>query len=147
MSRRHTFVALLLGAMSISLVGCNSGGTSTTSPIDLSPPQAPTNLHTSSDARINRDWLVWDPSASANVADYEIYSGPSNGVATLVATVDASTSNYILPTVSQNSTEHYRIRAVGSNSVPSAFTANVDVDRTATVVTTSTPSAPVRNRL
>src|SRR5262249_1747482 len=94
MSRRHLFAALLLGAIATSLVGCNSGGTSATSPIDLSPPQAPTNLHSSTDANISRDWLVWDPSASANVSGYEIYSAPSvGGTGQLITTVDASTSD------------------------------------------------------
>ena len=130
-SHRRLFAALVVSALSISLVGCNSGGTSATSPIDLSPPQAPTNLHATTDNNINRDWLVWDLSASANVAGYQIYSTSSTGgSATLVASVDAGTSDYILPLVSQNDTEYYRVRAVGTNNVPSAFTSTLGVDRT-----------------
>lgn len=133
MSRRHLFAALLLGAMATSLVGCNSGSTSsTTSPIDLSPPQAPTNLHSNTDAAINRDWLVWDPSASATVASYQVYSSPtSSATGTLIATVDASSTDYLLPLTNISSTEFYRVRAVGTNDVPSAFTSSVSVDRTA----------------
>jgi len=131
-SHRRLFAALIVSALSISLVGCNSGGTSATSPIDLSPPQAPTNLHSTTDDNINRDWLVWDLSASANVSGYQIYSTSSTGgSATLVASVDASTSDYILPLVDANSTEYYRVRAVGTNNVPSAFTSTLGVDRTA----------------
>ena len=133
MSRRHLFAALLLGAMATSLVSCNSGSTSsTTSPIDLSPPQAPTNLHGINDAAINRDWLAWTPSASASVAAYEVYSSPSSSASgTLVTTVDAATTDYLLPITGVSGTEFYRVRAVGTNDVPSAFTSTLSVDRTA----------------
>lgn len=117
--------------MTLSLVSCNSAGTATTSPIDLSPPQAPTNLHASTDATIQRDWLIWDPSASATVSGYEIYSSATIGsTGTLVSTVDASTSDFLLPISETGGTEYYRVRAIGSNNVPSAFTASVGVDRT-----------------
>lgn len=129
-SSSRLLAALFVSAMAISLVGCNSGGTQATSPIDLSPPQAPTNLHSTTDDSINRDWLMWNLSASANVAGYEIYSTSSGGgSSTLVATVDASTSDYILPIVGTETTEYYRVRAIGTNNVPSAFTSTVGVDR------------------
>jgi len=129
-SHRRLFVALVVSALAISLAGCNSTGTEATSPIDLSPPQAPTNLHSTTDANISRDWLVWDLSASANVAGYEIYATSSTGgSATLVASVDATTSDFILPIVGTEATEYYRVRAVGTNSVPSAFTSTLGVDR------------------
>lgn len=130
-SARYLCVALLLGAIATSLVGCNSGGTSATSPIDLSPPQAPTHLRSTSDPSINRDWLEWDASASANVASYEVYrSSTSGGAGSLVASVGASTTDIILPIVNSDGTEYYRVRAVGTNSVPSAFTSTLGVDRT-----------------
>lgn len=133
MFRRHLLSALVLGAIATSLVGCKSGSsTSSTSPVDLSPPQAPSNLHSISDARISREWLVWDASASATAAQYEIYSSPtSTASGTLVATVDANSMDYLLPLTNISSTEFYRVRAVGSNAVPSAFTSSVGVDRTA----------------
>ena len=133
MFRRHLLAALVLGAMATSLVSCNSGSTSSaTSPIDLSPPQAPANLHSTTDMNISREWLVWDASASATVASYEIYSSPtSTASGTLIATVDANSTDYLLPLVNISSTEFYRVRAVGSNAVPSAFTSSVGVDRTA----------------
>jgi len=131
-SHRRLFAALVVSALAISLVGCNSGGTSATSPLDLSPPQAPTNLHSNTDSNINRDWLVWDLSASANVASYQIYStSSSGGSATLVASVDANTTDFILPIVGSSTEEYYRVRAVGTNSVPSAFTSTLGVDRSA----------------
>jgi len=132
MSRRHLFAALFLGAMATSLVSCNSGSTSSaTSPIDLSPPQAPTNLRVTDDTSINRDWLIWDASASASVSSYQVYSATTpSGTGTLVGTFDASTTDYLLPISSTDATEFYRVRAVGTNSVPSAFTSTLSVDRT-----------------
>ena len=131
MSRRHLLAALLLGAMATSLVSCNSASTtSATSPIDLSPPQPPTNLHSTSDAATSREWLHWDPSASASVAGYEIYSSATpTGATTMVSTLDPSTTDYALPIVGANTTDFYRVRAVGTNNVPSAFTAALSVDR------------------
>ena len=131
-SLRRFYAALAVSALAISLAGCNSGGTSATSPVDLSPPQAPTNLHSTTDTNISRDWLVWDLSASVNVAGYQIYSTSSTGgSATLVASVDASTADFILPLAGTETTEYYRVRAIGTNNVPSAFTSTVGVNRTA----------------
>ena len=132
MSRRHLFAALLLGAMATSLVSCNSGNSSSaTSPIDLSPPQAPSNLRTTKDLATNRDWVMWDPSSSANVAGYQVYSAPTSSASgTLVATLDATSSDYLLPISSIDNTEFYRVRAMGTNSVPSAFTSTLSVSRT-----------------
>src|SRR5215510_12443701 len=130
-SLRLLIAALFVSATVVSLTGCNSGGTESTSPVDLSPPQAPTNFHSTTDASINRDWLVWDLSASANVAGYEIYSTSSvGGSSTLVATVDATTTDFILPIVNSETMEYYRVRAIGTNNVPSAFTSTLGIDRT-----------------
>lgn len=131
MSRRHVFAALLVGAVATSLVSCNSGSNSSvTNPIDLSPPQAPTNLHTYNDPRINRDWVLWDPSASASVAGYEVYSAPTSSASgSLVATLDPTATNYMLPISNVDLTEFYRVRAIGTNNVPSAFTSSLSVTR------------------
>ena len=133
MFRRHLIAALMLGALSISLTGCNLGSTtSPTSPIDLSPPQSPTNLRSVTDDAINRDWLMWDASASASVSSYEVYSSPTSSASgTLIARVGASATDFLLPLTNISSTEYYRVRAVGSNNVPSAFSTYVGVDRSA----------------
>lgn len=133
MFRRHLIAALMLGALSISLTGCSSNSTtSPTSPIDLSPPQSPTNLRSVTDNAINRDWLMWDASASASVSGYEVYSSPTSSASgTLIARVGASATDFLLPLTNISSTEYYRVRAVGSNNVPSAFSTYVGVDRSA----------------
>ena len=132
-SRRHLFAVLVVGSLAASLVGCSSNSESPTSPTDLSPPQAPTNLHATVDATTSREWLSWDLSASASVASYEVYVADSpSGTGTLVASVDASSAGLeisLLPVVVETATEFYRVRAVGTNDVPSAFTSSVSVDR------------------
>ena len=129
-SRRHLLAVLVVGSLAATLVGCNSSSESPTSPIDMSPPQAPTNLHSTVDATTSREWLIWDLSASASVASYQVYVSDSpGGTGTLVASVDASSGDMLLPIVVESTTEFYRVRAVGTNDVPSAFTSSVSVDR------------------
>jgi hypothetical protein len=122
---------LFLGAMAISLAGCNSDGTtSITDPGDTSPPQSPANVHTRYDAPTQRDWLVWDPSASANVAGYEVhYSDSPSGIDHNLGSVDAFTNEYPMPLVPDNTTQYYRLRAIGDNGIVSAFTAPIEVLR------------------
>jgi hypothetical protein len=128
--RRHVITTLLIGALAASLAGCGKDATSPTSPMDMSPPAAPGNLQASTDPATGSDWLDWDPSASVNVAHYEVYVSDSPGGAeTLVAAVNASASDYLLPPTTETVTEYYRVRAVGTNDVPSAFSSTVSVDR------------------
>ena len=133
MSRRHLLAALMLSAMTIPLISCKSSGTSTTNPIDLSAPQAPTNLRSVADpVVVGRETLFWDASASAGVLGYEVYSSTTpSGTATLVSTVNAGTTDLVLPLVAAQTMEYYRVRAIGSNNVPSAFTSTLGVDRIA----------------
>jgi hypothetical protein len=129
-SRRHLLAVLVVGSLAATLVGCSSNTESPTSPLDMSPPQAPTNLHATVDPTTSREWLAWDLSASASVASYEVYISDSpGGTGTLVASVDASSGDFLLPIVVETTTEFYRVRAVGTNDVPSAFTSSVTVDR------------------
>ena len=129
-SRRGLFAALVVGSLAATLVGCSDNPVSPNSPTDLSPPQAPTNLHATEDPTTSREWLVWDPSASASVASYEVYSTDTPGGSdTYVATVDAGTYQFVLPIVVESTTEYYRVRAIGTNDVPSAFTSTIGVDR------------------
>ena len=129
--RRQILSALFLGAMTLSLVGCNSDSTSSViGPDDLSPPQAPSNVHSRYDVPTQRDWLGWNPSASANVASYEVHwSDSPSGIGRRLGTVDATDVDYPLPIVPENTQEYYRLRAVGTNGVPSAFTAPILVQR------------------
>lgn len=129
-SRRGLLAVLVVGSLAATLVGCSNNSESPTSPTDLSPPQAPTNLHATVDPATSRDWLVWDPSASASVANYEIYSSDSpGGTGTYVGSVDAGSNGFVLPIVVESTTEYYRVRAIGTNDIPSAFTSTISVDR------------------
>src|SRR5690349_1959545 len=89
--RRQLLSALFLGAMTLSLVGCNSDSSSINAPDDLSPPQSPANLHARFDVPTQRDWLVWDASGSANVSSYEVnFSDSPSGLGSVAGVVAAS---------------------------------------------------------
>ncbi len=132
MSRRHLLAALVVSAMATSLVSCNSAGTSVTSPVDLSAPQAPSSLQIYRSPRLQMDVLEWNPSASASVSRYDVYVGTSaSGTWTLLGgTADASTTEYTLPAAAPDTREVYRARAVRTHNVPSAFTTSYSIVRT-----------------
>jgi hypothetical protein len=97
----------------------------------MSPPQAPSNLHAYSNTRLQLDVLQWDPSASASVSGYDVFSTTSvGGTWTLIGTVNASANEIGLALGTPNATEYYRVRAVGTNNVPSAFTSSLTLART-----------------
>jgi hypothetical protein len=128
--RRHVLATLLIGAIAVSVTGCSKDPTSPLDNIDLSPPAAPGNLEATSDPATGREWLDWDPSASLNVASYEVYvSDTPGGSGTIVATVDGASSDFLLPGTIETVTEYYRVRAIGTNAVPSAFSSTVSVNR------------------
>lgn len=128
--RRQLLSALILGAMTAFLVGCNSESPTAVIPEDLSPPQTPGNLHARFDVPTGRDWLAWDPSASSTVTGYEVYYSDSpSGISVNLGEVDANSTEYALPLVPETTTQYYRLRAIGSNGVPSAFTSPIEVQR------------------
>jgi fibronectin type 3 domain-containing protein len=128
MSRR-ALVAVLVSTLALTLASCGKDSKSITSPVvDLSPPQAPSNLQAVSDAAAQRDYLTWDLSASASVTVY--MQGTTSNNQVLVASVDANTAEFILPLCTNASTEMFRVRAIGTNAVPSAFSNTVAINRT-----------------
>jgi hypothetical protein len=139
--RRQLLSALCFGALTISLVGCSSESSSITSPVDTSPPQSPGNVHYRFDEPTHRDWLVWNPSASANVASYEVhYSNSPSGMGTVLGNVPTSNSAIALPLAPAGTVEYYRLRAIGTNGVASAFTAPIPVTRAAWDGSTPSPA-------
>ena len=130
--RRQLLSALFLGAMTFSLVGCNSGSSSITSPNDTAPPQAPGNLHARFDAPTHRDWLAWDPSASTGVSSYEVqYSETPSGIGTVLGVVPSTNTEFAMPPATAGAVQYYRLRAINSNGVASAYSSKVPVTRTA----------------
>lgn len=146
--RRQLLSALFLGAMTLSLLGCGSDSPSSiTGPDDTSPPQAPANVSSHFDEATGRDWLTWTPSASANVMGYEVhYSDSPSGIDVNLGSVEASEHEYVLPPVGEPTTQWYRLRAINSNGVPSAFTAPVEVVRTEWTGVQPTTSGPGSDR-
>ena len=135
---RNSLMALVLSASLFSLTGC-FGAKSATAPIDngidTSAPQPPSNVRMQTDAGAQRDFLLWDLSASSNVASYEVYrydADPSTGATgTLVATMGSTEYNWAMPVVSAEVTEFYRVRALNGSDVPSAYSTTAQAQRNA----------------
>lgn len=141
--RRHLLAVLMVGSLAATLAGCSKSTESPTSPMDMSPPQSPSNLRSQRDNATNRDWIAWNQSASASVLSYEILVSDNPGAnGDVVATVDATSDDFVLPIVAENTTEYYRVRAVGTNRIPSAMTPAIQVDRTGFEGTSPTTSTP-----
>lgn len=132
---RLLLVALFLSATTLTMTGC--GGTNAVSPntnVESAPPAAPSAVSMTTEGATNRDYLNWNASASSNVVSYQVYrfadaSSTTNGV--LVSTVPSDEQSILLPLVGSSVTEFYRVRAVNSNDVASAYSTNCSADRTA----------------
>ncbi len=133
-STRTALATLLLCASAFAVVGCGSTANSVVSPdLDNAPPASPTGVQVTHDAAINIDDLVWSPSASANVGAYEIHrygSTPSgNAAGDDVILVGADQTSLRLPLVNSDRTEFYRVRAISSSDVASAYSGSAQADR------------------
>lgn len=134
---RFLLVALFLCATTLTMTGCGSSQvTSSNNPVDSSPPAAPTAVSMTTENATSRDFLNWNPSASSDVVNYEVFrfadaSSTTGGV--LVGTVSSDQDYLLLPLVGAGVTEFYRVRAVNSNDVPSSYSTNCSADRTAWV--------------
>ena len=122
-------VALTLVAM---LSGCSKKSTPTgLDALDQAPPAAPTQITANWDDATATGALAWTPSASANVAGYQIYQyspRPDRESAfVLVGETDAATTSYALPTSNVTTTVYYRICAVTSTGVKSAWSSLIPV--------------------
>jgi hypothetical protein len=129
-SFRHivpTLAALTLAAL---LVGCGKKSTPTgVSPLDETPPAAPSHVMGMPDLENGCVILQWTPSTSPNVRGYEVLSylpSPDRENAWVVITeTEADVTQYPLAGVTQTTIEYYRVRAVtpsGKHSEWSAVT-------------------------
>ena len=120
-----TLVALALAAM---LSGCGKNATPTgVNPIDEAPPAAPSQITSDMDPVTTLGRLEWTPSASANVASYQIYQySPSptrESAYVLVGETNSATTHYDLAWSYTPATLHYRLRAVSGTGVMSEWSA------------------------
>ena len=118
-------VALALAAM---LSGCGKDSTPTgLSPVDEAPPAAPAQITSDVDAPTATGRLEWAPSASANVASYQIYqylpSPDRESAYVLVGETNSGTTHFNLPWSYEPATLYYRLRAVSSTGVMSGWSA------------------------
>lgn len=134
---RSILFALVMSAAIVSLTGCMGAKdvAGPTSGVDTSPPQPPSSLSVSNDAAAQRDFLNWSPSASANVATYEIFrydSDPSGGATgTSVGVVSSDVTVWALPLVNSPRTEYYRVRGVNGSEVAGALSTSAVANRDA----------------
>jgi len=132
---RFLAVALVLSAATLTMTGCGSSKvTSPNNPVESAPPAAPTSVIMTTEDATSRDYLNWNASASSDVVSYEVFrfadaSSTTNGE--LVGTVGSDQVSIVLPLVGSDVTEFYRVRAVNSNDVSSAYSTNCSADRTA----------------
>lgn len=132
---RTVLAALALSATMISLAGCGSSSVTknTLGPtLDTTPPSAPTNIHGDFNLTDNRDYASWDPSASSDVASYQIWQystdPASGGVGVLVGTVGSAVSTIMLPEAKSTGTSFIRIRAIDTSSNASAYSPTAPID-------------------
>ncbi len=132
---RFLLTALLLCATAMTMTSC--GGSNVASPddaVESAPPAAPGSVSMSTEAATGRDYLNWEPSASADVVGYQIFrfstdSATTDGV--LVGAVASDQVSAALPLVNSIVTEYYRVRARNSNDLVSSYSNNFTASRTA----------------
>lgn len=122
-------VALTLAAM---LSGCGQKSTPTgLDSLDQAPPAGPTQISAELDGATANGVLSWTPSASANVAGYQIYQySPSpdrESAYVLAGETDATTTHYSIPSTIAATTLYYHLCAVSSTGVKSQWSTLVAV--------------------
>ncbi|MEO5989869.1 MAG: hypothetical protein ABIU54_04415 [Candidatus Eisenbacteria bacterium] len=132
---RLLLVAIMLGASTLTIAGCGASKVlSPDNPIESAPPAAPTSVSMTTEDATSRDYLNWNASASSDVVSYEIFRFADGTVTTdgeLVGTIASDQVSFLLPLVGSSVTEYYRVRAVNSNDITSAYSTNCDAERTA----------------
>lgn len=125
-SRRILFPTLVALSLAALLSGCGQNSTPTgVTTLDQTAPAAPSQLLKESDPTNPSGLLVWEPSTSANVSSYEVYRyspDPSREDAyVLVGESDATVTQYPLPYSYESQTAYYRLKAVSTAGVKSAW--------------------------
>jgi hypothetical protein len=126
MSSKHVvpmLVALTLAAM---LSGCGKKSTPTgLDSLDQAPPAAPTQITAQLDGSTDNGVIEWTPSASANVAGYQVYQySPSpnrESAYVLAGETDAGTTHFSIPPAAEATTLYYHLCAISSTGVKSQW--------------------------
>lgn len=131
-SQRMLFPTLVALSLAVLLSGCGQDSAPTgVMTLDETAPAAPSQLMKESDSSNPSGWLAWSPSTSANVGGYEVYQyspDPSREEAyLLVGQTDATTTEYSLPYSYQSQTVYYRLKAVSTAGIKSAWSATAGI--------------------
>jgi hypothetical protein len=124
-SLRHVVPLLVLLTLAVMLVGCGKSAAPTAvTPLDETPPAAPTHILSSVDLTNASTNLLWTASTSANVAGYEVYlyspDPTRENSYVLLAQTGAGVTTYPI-SVSEPTTLTCRLRAVTGTGTKSAW--------------------------
>ncbi len=132
--KRHLVLVLFALALITLVTGCGKSTAPTAvTPVDEAPPAAPTEIARVADDVLPQGRLDWNPSPSANVAQYEIYlyqpSPDREDSYVLIGQTDAGTTDYPLPADIGNQTLFYRLKAVSPTGLKSdwSITGNISI--------------------
>ena len=140
---RTGFVCFALAALTLSLVGCDSGRLAAPTEPGFGPPvlattRVPSNTNAAavSDSRID---VSWQPNGG-NGTGFEVHRSTTgaNGAFTLLVSIDATTTNYSDNGLSSATQYCYKVRAVRTSGATTQYSA---FSNTA-CATTATPPPP-----
>jgi hypothetical protein len=123
---------VVTAALAVVLAGCGSSSdvNGVTPPDDTAPPDAPVAVQLGADAN-GRAALVWTASTSASVSGYEVYEyspDPSRDNAyVLCSDSDPGDTSFSLPSMGEDTSAIFRVRAVTAGGTRSAFSPTVTV--------------------
>jgi hypothetical protein len=127
-SFRHIVPVLAALTLAALLVGCSKKSTPTgVTPLDETPPAAPTQVMGMSDVQTRTALLQWTPSTSPNVKGYEVSTySPSpdqENAWVVVAETDADVTQYRVTNVTETTIQYFRVRAVTPSGKHSQWSA------------------------
>jgi hypothetical protein len=126
MNRWCSIVGLTLAPALILLAGCSTSPdlVGPQSTLDSTPPMTPDGLLDVS-AASGLDTLKWNPSASSDVASYEVYQYAPNPASTIsyvkLATTPVGHAWFAMPDSLAGTSQSFRVRAVDASGNPSAL--------------------------
>jgi hypothetical protein len=130
MNRWRSIAGLTLVPAFILLAGCSTSPdlVGPQSTLDSTPPMTPDGL-VQLPAATGLDTLKWNPSASSDVASYEVYQYAPNPASTIsyvkLAATPVSQAWFAMPESLGGTSQSFRVRALDANGNPSALSNNL----------------------
>ena len=132
----RSLVLALAAAALVSGCGSSTDSVNVEPELDTTPPGAPGTVATAYDETVKRTRLVWNGATAADIAGYQIYRydpDPFRDAAySEFGEVDAATTEFEMPYVTEDTTFYVRVRAVDRSGNAGPFTAVLTVEVKAT---------------